>query len=257
MKKLSIAIITIFVLLIAGSAFAASTLLYTPGTATLTIESGASAKVQMDITMASVGMSQMVRFLGSIEGGNLPAGWITSSSYYQFISRYNPVVSTTLTIAVPADTAPGVYSGYVYSWAGFTAINRGAGMYVEITVQSPCNATADIDLTSLSPDVIWPPNHKMVDVVAEGFVTNPIGCEMHILYYDIVDEYSVYTASGEILFDADGNFSVPIPVEASRLGQDKDGRHYSITISAENDGGISTLGPFDVLVPHDMSDKIK
>lgn len=254
MRRISVAIVIAFALLITTTAFAAD-LLYSPNAVALAIEPGTSAQVQMDITMATVGMSQMVRFLGSVEGGNLPASWVTSSSYYKFISKYSPVVSTTLTIAVPADTAPGVYSGYVYSWAGFKPIGMGTGMYLEITVASPCDAAPDIDLTGLSPDMIWPPNHKMVDVVAQGFVTNPIGCEMHTLYYDIVDEYGVYTGSGEIEFDADGNFEVPIPVEASRLGQDKDGRTYSITISAENDGGISTLGPFDVLVPHDMSDK--
>jgi hypothetical protein len=50
----------------------------------------------------------------------------------------------------------------------------------------------------------------------------------------------------------DGNFSFIIDLQASRLGQDKNGRVYMIDVFGEDHAGNFGVGTTDVVVPHDQ-----
>lgn len=117
-----------------------------------------------------------------------------------------------------------------------------------------CAQAPQFEITSFSPEYIWPPNHKTVDITLSGRVIVPAGCTIVDARYRINDEYGEYTSEGALMPDADGNFAVSIPVEAWRDGRDKDGRNYSIAVYAEDEKG--TTGETRVsTVPHDMRGK--
>ena len=50
----------------------------------------------------------------------------------------------------------------------------------------------------------------------------------------------------------DGTYSVVVSLEARRNGQDKNGRLYAITVSAQDKAGNAASSVTTVLVPHDQ-----
>jgi hypothetical protein len=70
--------------------------------------------------------------------------------------------------------------------------------------------------------------------------------------YVVDDDYGTHTGGGEVSVNADGNFVVHIPVEAWRYGQDKEGRHYRITIYSKDEAGLGTSNTMTSIVPHDQ-----
>jgi alpha-tubulin suppressor-like RCC1 family protein len=92
--------------------------------------------------------------------------------------------------------------------------------------------------------ILWPPNHKMVNVVIGGSVADS-GSEIASITITVTDEYGVYnrTVSG---------FGSVIPLEAWRQDADMDGRVYTITAVVTDKAGNKSTGTTTVLVPHDM-----
>jgi hypothetical protein len=233
----------------------AATLSYAPTHAELTIAAGASATTPLSISLVTTDFqTYYVWFVDTVTDGNLPVGWITPSSTWTFLSYSNLTDFTTLTIQVPEGTPPGTYSGALRGkgMAAHGFADAGSGVRLAVTVPSGCDQTPGFIITSLSPHILWPPNHKMKEVHVDGQVLVPTGCSLSEVGYSIDDEYHVYTGVGEITVDANGDFSATIPLEAWREGKDKDGRHYRITLFAQDEAGTGVSQTLEVIVPHDM-----
>jgi hypothetical protein len=114
-----------------------------------------------------------------------------------------------------------------------------------------CKEAPYVEITSVSPDVIWPPNHKQVDITVTGSIVQPEGCILGEASVDVIDEYEEYSGFDYLEVAEDGTFSFSVQAEASRMGKDKDGREYYINVSATNEAGTSEAEAFSV-VPHDM-----
>ena len=194
-----------------------------------------------------------------VSSGNLPQSWLIATPDVTFINARLPRASTNLTIRVPEGTEPGVYSGMLFSkaMAAHDVADSGRGLHIAVTVPSDCLEVARFEVVLVSPQLLWPPNHSMEEVTVSGRVVLPDGCSLNAVGYSIDDEYGTHTSMGEITLETDQSFSVAIPVESWRDGNDMDGRHYAITLYAENEVGIGTSGPYTVLVPHDMRGKKK
>jgi YVTN family beta-propeller protein len=100
---------------------------------------------------------------------------------------------------------------------------------------------------SATPNTLWPPNHKMVDVTIDGSATDDMSGIASVVI-TVTDEYGLYnmTVSG---------FGSTIQLEAWREGTDKDGRIYTITAVATDKAGNQSTTSTQVIVPHDMRDK--
>jgi hypothetical protein len=245
MKTLRILLAILILVFIATSAFAAS-LSHSPDYRYVTIPAGSDAAVPVTVTISDITRgTYFLWFVDSVDG-NLPMEWITPAKKTTFLNRFWNSASTTLKIAVPEDTEPGTYASYVYSKAmrSHEYADPGQGILIEVFVPSNCSGKPVVEIASLSPEVIWPPNHSMEVVTVTGTISMPAGCTLYEAGYSIEDEYGVYTG-------VDGEFSVPLPVEAWRKGQDKDGRIYRIKLFAENDAGIGTSDVLEAIVPHD------
>jgi len=112
-----------------------------------------------------------------------------------------------------------------------------------------------IDDVLASPDVLWPPNHKMVEVLVSGSVIDD-GSGLEEVWLVVEDEYGElnyeFYEITEVL-DENGNFEFPLKLIAWRDGDDLDGRHYTIGVcaidKAENEANSE---PIEVIVPHDQ-----
>ena len=115
----------------------------------------------------------------------------------------------------------------------------------------PC-AGAPAVAASATPTSLWPPNGKLVNVNVTGTVTPQQNCTMpEYVSFAIFDEYGEFDTALAAVALVNGTFSFSVPLEASRHGEDRDGRQYGIGL-ATPDGGMHD---FDVVVPHDQRKK--
>jgi hypothetical protein len=117
-------------------------------------------------------------------------------------------------------------------------------------VNHPPECVAEAD-----PEVLWPPNHKMVAVDIVG-VTDPDGDPVSIVVKSIRQDEPVNTVGdGNTAPDASGvNTSTP-KVRAERSGAPHvpgDGRVYHIKFVATDPHGATCTGTVTVCVPHDQ-----
>lgn len=250
-------------LIIAGAIFAfsatafAADLTYDPASINLSAPAGSVQTMPLKVTLHNAGWS--VHYLWFVDKvtGNLPLT-VSSSRQMTFLGSWSPSASTMLTLTVAPGTPPGTYTGNIFSKAmsshGYA--DAGTGVLVELIVPSACNGVPSFTINSFGPDYLWPPNHSMVEVTVTGQAVLPQGCNILSAGYSIDDEYGIYTGMGSLTIDQNGYFVKSIPVEAWRTGQDKDGRHYTITLFAEDEAGVGTH-VLHVLVPHDMRNKNK
>ena len=102
---------------------------------------------------------------------------------------------------------------------------------------------------SATPSVIWPPNHKMVNVTVRYSVKDD-----HTAPSDV--SCSLTVASNETISDSDFVIvdSHHVKLLAERLGKGT-GRIYTITITCEDDAGLKSSKDVAVVVPHDKGKK--
>jgi hypothetical protein len=101
-----------------------------------------------------------------------------------------------------------------------------------------------IPVLSTNSAILWPPNHKKVNVVIRGSAADSeSGIASTII--TVTDEYGIVnmTVSG---------FGSAIPLESWREDTDMDGRLYTITAFTTDKAGNHSTGTTTVLVPHDM-----
>jgi len=106
---------------------------------------------------------------------------------------------------------------------------------------------------SASPATLWPPDGKMVPITISGTITDPTS-GVSTATYAVKDEYGRIQPSGPVTVNADGRYAFTTHLQASRRGNDSDGRHYTITVSAQDPAGNKGSASTVVIVPHDLGD---
>jgi hypothetical protein len=120
-------------------------------------------------------------------------------------------------------------------------------------------AAVNIDLTPpvvnvlANPPSLWPPNGKMVPVTVSGTITDNLsGVNPSTAAFRVVDEYGTIQPSGPVSLGPGGSYSFSVSLQASRKGNDQDGRRYTITVSADDFAGNLGSAATTVTVPHDQ-----
>jgi hypothetical protein len=104
-----------------------------------------------------------------------------------------------------------------------------------------------------TPDTLWPPNGKMGPVTVSGTITDAgSGVDPNTATYAVIDEYGLSQPRGPVTVKADGSYAFTIQLQVSRHGNDRDGRQYSITVSALDNADNKGSATTDVIVPHDQ-----
>jgi hypothetical protein len=117
----------------------------------------------------------------------------------------------------------------------------------------PHDTTPPAITVAATPETLWPPNGKLVPVTITGRVTDAgSGVDLDTAIYIVTDEYGSVHPSGSVTIEADGSYAVTIKLQASRHGNDKNGRQYTITVSALDNEGNEGSAATSVIVPHDQ-----
>lgn len=99
-----------------------------------------------------------------------------------------------------------------------------------------------------TPLVLWPPDGKAVNVTVRGTIADTGG--LASARFAVTDEYGQVQPAGPITVAPDGSYSVTVSLVASRHGDDKDGRTYTILIVAADQRGNEGSTSVTVRVPH-------
>ncbi len=228
------------------------TLPYGITTVTLTVSDGEYEDTdQVDITIGDTTPPTTSAILEGELGNN---GWYISDVTVTFTST-----DTCTGVKEIHDTINGdeiVTSGYT---ASFTLNQDGTYAVTYWSVDNAGNVeqakgfevrmdkTAPIADISVTPGLLWPPNHKMVDVAVNGGANDPAS-EVASIEFTVTDEYG--TVEPVI-----SGFNTTISLEAWRNGGDRDGRHYTITAVITDKAGNVTTVTTEAVCPHDMREK--
>ena len=128
---------------------------------------------------------------------------------------------------------------------------------------SSCSATVTvvdtqppiINTVTANPDVLWPPNHKMVPVSVNVSTSDncggPATCQI-VWVNSNEPENGIGDGNTAPDWIITGDLTLKLRAERSGTG---DGRIYTITVSCADSSGNSTWGDVTVSVPHDQGKK--
>jgi len=115
-----------------------------------------------------------------------------------------------------------------------------------------CCPAPVISGASATPELLWPPNHRMVDVTIDYTVTDP--CPNTCVLTVSSNEPVNGTGDGNTSPDWEVIDVHHVRLRAERAGNG-DGRTYTISITCTNDtNGLSSTKTVTVVVPHDHSE---
>jgi hypothetical protein len=177
---------------------------------------------------------------GSYDMGNNPLNFTWSGPFVQ-----SPVHGAAPTIILE-DGCPGEY---VITLVVNNGIEDSEPNEVVITVVD--TTPPEFSLT-VSPAVLWPPNHKMVEITPSWNVSDDCDATPQVSIVGIVmsegnDTIGVGHTSDDIQIGNYGSFYL----RAERSGAGND-RVYTITYQAVDDSGNTTLRSATVSIPHDF-----
>jgi YVTN family beta-propeller protein len=123
----------------------------------------------------------------------------------------------------------------------------------EATTRVVGDTTPPVITVSANPATLWPPNGKMVPVTISGTITDAdSGVNASTAAYVVTDEYGLVQPREPVTLGSNGSYAFTVSLEASRRGNDQDGRHYTITVSAKDNAGNPGAASTIVTVPHDQ-----
>jgi hypothetical protein len=122
-----------------------------------------------------------------------------------------------------------------------------------VTAIMPQDRPPDCSKAAASPNILWPPNHKLQDIAITG-VTDPDGDPVTLVVTAITqDEPLNGLGDGDTCPDGFGVGTPQAQVRAERSGLGN-GRVYKIAFTANDGKGGSCTGTVAVGVPHDKKD---
>jgi probable HAF family extracellular repeat protein len=135
------------------------------------------------------------------------------------------------------------------------------GLFIDATGHShgflatPAGAdvTPPVITVTASPATPSPPNGKLITVTVSGTITedepDDSGVQAGSTIYKVIDEYEQIQPKGSFTLDAGGGYTFTVKLQASKNGDDKDGRHYTIEVSATDNAGNTDTESAIVTVP--------
>lgn len=133
---------------------------------------------------------------------------------------------------------------------------------IDNITMTTCDCHCDLDTVppqievTVSPDVLWPPNHKLVEVCATVTTFDVCDPNPAVTLQSIVSsEPDNGTGDGNTMNDIQGadagseDYCFLLRAERSGLGE---GRVYTVTYCATDAAGNMTCASADVTVPHDQ-----
>lgn len=153
-----------------------------------------------------------------------------------------------VTAGAPAAAYTGIFT-VIFGDSSDTAADLAASGTLQTDTNPDSDTTPPTISVTLTPSVIWPPNQKMVAVTAQVQVSDDRDPNPAVRLVSVTaNEGQAGDIAGADLGTDDRSFSV----RASRTGQQKQGRVYTVRYSATDASGNTAFATATVTIPHDQ-----
>lgn len=150
------------------------------------------------------------------------------------------------------------YTGsFVISQEGTTnvlyrSIDRAENAETDLSVTVNIDKTAPTIQLDANPSRIFPPNGRPITVKLKGSGSDSISGLVQVSYV-VTDEYGTsLSIPTRTLSGSSSNWTDELVVEASRNGDDTDGRLYRVVATITDAAGHTSTATADIVVPHDQ-----
>lgn len=247
-----------FTLVFFASEVKAAQLSFEPAELTVSVAPGERVAVPVSVSLQDTSLPNSYASFGlSYTGGSLDRAWVNSQVYISLNSWYK-TRQFLLHIQVPPTAEGGVYTGVLNTaWLRSNETVAPVEFRINVEVDSlvSCSQVPLFSDILSAQSAINTRNNKEVPVELSGSVSVTDGCEISSASYLLTDEYGELDRTEDVTINADGSFSVAVPMIASRRGNDKDGRLYTVKFLAENEAGIGESVETNIVVMHDNGKK--
>lgn len=135
----------------------------------------------------------------------------------------------------------------------FKSVDKAGNVETVKSVTFIIDSTPPTITVATSSPTLWPPNGKFVPNNISGMVADGLsGIDPSTVTFRVVDKYGQVQPTGVVSVGPNGQFAFSVVLEASRLGQDLDGREYQIIVSCKDMAGNEASASTMVIVPHDQ-----
>lgn len=117
---------------------------------------------------------------------------------------------------------------------------------------APTDTTAPRIFAEVTPSIVSSIGHRSLTFVVVGSVRDEGGVDPASGVFTVTDEYGTVEPHGTFTIGSDGRYTFVVSLEAWRRGDDRDGRRYLITVTADDVGGNTGVTSTRVVVRHDM-----
>lgn len=230
-------------------------MIFTPKEASLRLAAGESGRFTYNVTETEHGLFNSMAPLWDLADSSIDLSWLSANVPIRGYMM-DDEVDVEVTVTVPDDTPLGRYSGMIRGRTGFAKGNvevDGVMLVVDVVdVVARCDQPARFVADNTESLELWVPNRSLHGVELFGSLELGDGCTLIDARYEVVDEYGEHDATGTLTVDpVTGAWQATPMVEASRRGQDRDGRHYTVTLTVVTEAGESRLVR-QIVVPHDQ-----
>ena len=247
-----------FALLLYASDVQAAQIDFSPDGLTVNVAPGETVTIPVTVSLTETTLPNSYASFGlAYAGGTLDRSWLNSQVYVSLNSWYK-IRQVMLRLRVPADAQGGLYKAVLKTvWLRSNENVAPAEFAVNVEVDSflSCSQVPLFSDISSSSGVLNVRNNKEVAIELAGNVSAPEECGIEALRYELIDEYGELDVTEPLETDANGDFMVSVPLVASRKGNDKDGRLYSVKFLADNEAGTGESGETTIVVAHDNRKK--
>ncbi|HTC93457.1 MAG TPA: hypothetical protein VK699_08395 [Terriglobales bacterium] len=204
----------------------------------------------------TVSLVYEVQNSGAADTFNLAAtdgqSFVTSTSPSSLTLASGATGTVTVNLSVPVSAALGTDDSITV--VATSATNAGISNSAVQTFEVAGGDTTPPTITvAADPASLWPPNNKLVTVTVSGTMTDTqSGVNPNSGTFTVTDEYGTVQPSGTFTINADGSYAFTVQLEASRQGDDLDGRLYTITVQGSDNAGNAGSATTTVVVPHDQ-----
>jgi hypothetical protein len=184
-----------------------------------------------------------------LSAGNSPTLICDFGDMPQGTSRQIHLVATTKTSTCPASLMNQATLTFNDGSIDVTKLSPS----VPITINCPSfRDTVPPSITVLAlPVPLWPTHDKMVPVIIAGTMKDAgSGVNESTATYTVTDEYGRVQPSGHINLSSSGIYAFLIQLQASRNAGDRNGRQYTITVSAQDKAGNKGAASTHVTLPY-------
>lgn len=247
-----------FSLLCFATEVQAAQITFSPNGLTVNAAPGEKVSVPVSVSLEDTSLQNAYASFGlAYVGGTLDRTWINNHIYISLNSWYK-TRQAILRLNVPADAQGGLYTGVlktVWLRSNEEVVPAEFEINVDVDAFVGCSQVPLFSDIVASSQTIKVPNNKEISAELSGTVFAPEGCEVANAQYQLTDEYGELDRTETFVVNDDGSFNVIVPVVASRKGNDKDGRLYTVKLMAESEAGIGESAETSIVIAHDNRKK--